>query len=253
MADTLLREIEIPGLVPRLEIPGWHERFGVFAGITGRGAGASGFDLGLWTGTAEPVGAVMERWSRFRTASTGFHAVVSAHQIHGTGVGWHGDGEGWRLLEGLDGHLTATPGVLLTVTVADCIPVYLVDPVRRIVGLLHAGWRGVAGGIMAHGVRLMEAHGSAASQITMHCGVGICGNCYEVGADVMTACDLDGDGPGPWQLDLRNSLSAQARSLGVENISTSHYCSAHDHGFFYSHRASGGQDGRMVAYLGLLP
>ena len=253
MAESGLLETEIPGPVPRLEIPGWREQFGVFAGITGRGAGEAGFDLGLWTGTAEPVGKVMERWSLFRAAATGFHTVVSAHQVHGTAVGWHGDGEGWRLVDGLDGHLTGSPGVLLTITVADCIPVYLVDPVRRIVGLLHAGWRGVASGILGHGVRRMQAYGASPSQIAIHCGVGICGDCYQVGADVMTACGLPGNGGGPWLLDLRGRLVNEARALGVENISTSQFCSAHDHGFFYSHRASGGRDGRMVAYLGLLP
>jgi hypothetical protein len=143
--------------------------------------------------------------------------------------------------------------VLLTITVADCVPVYLVDPVSRIIGLLHAGWRGVASGIVGHGVRLMQAHGASVNQIVMHCGVGICGACYEVGADVMAACGLAASGDGPWYLDLRGALATQATALGVKDISTSQFCSVHDHGFFYSHRASRGQDGRMVAYLGLLP
>jgi copper oxidase (laccase) domain-containing protein len=87
----------------------------------------------------------------------------------------------------------------------------------------------------------------------MHCGVGICAACYEVGSEVMTGCGLPADGPGPWHLDLRERLVAQARALGVERIGVSTWCSAHDRSRFYSHRASRGTDGRMVAYLGMAP
>lgn len=59
-------------------------------------------------------------------------------------------------------------------------------------------------------------------------------------------------GSGPWHADLRAVLTGQARELGIRRISTSQFCSGHDRTLFYSHRASGGRDGRMVAYLGLL-
>ncbi len=155
-------------------------------------------------------------------------------------------------LEGVDGHATAAPGILLTVTVADCIPVYLVDPVRRAVCLLHSGWRGTAGGILSRGLQLLqERAGSQAADVVVHCGVGICGPCYEVGSEVMTGCGLRHEGAGPWHAELREVLASQARSLGVGEVSTSQWCSAHDRPRFYSHRASGGRDGRMVAFLGL--
>jgi len=98
--------------------------------------------------------------------------------------------------------------------------------------------------------RLLAATGAAAGDITMHCGVGICGLCYEVGSEVITGCGLPAEGPGPWHLDLRDHLAATAESLGIRAVTVSGWCSAHDRHSFYSHRASRGTDGRMVAYLG---
>jgi copper oxidase (laccase) domain-containing protein len=68
----------------------------------------------------------------------------------------------------------------------------------------------------------------------------------------MQGCGAPTEGPGPWHLDLRERLTDQARPLGVTQMTTSEWCSAHDRNLFYSHRASGGTDGRMVAYIGML-
>lgn len=246
-----VRETLVAGGVPRYEVPEWRDRYGVIAGITGRGElPGRGFDLGLWTDA--PVGEVMSRWRSFRGAEPGFATVVLGNQVHRTEVAWHEGGRGWVQIEGVDGHATATPGLLLTVTVADCIPVYLVDPVRRAVALLHSGWRGTAGQILRRGVEtLIQAAGSKPANIVAHCGVGICGDCYEVGSEVMAGCGLEHDGVGPWHVDLRAVLAEQAAALGLGAVSTSQWCSAHDRPRFYSHRASRGTDGRMVAYLGI--
>jgi hypothetical protein len=118
--------------------------------------------------------------------------------------------------------------------------------------LLHSGWRGTAGEILERGISTMVEHcGSNVDNIVMHCGVGICGACYEVGSEVMEGCGLPRNGDGPWLADLRAVLAEQARSLGVESVSASEWCSAHNNAEFYSHRASGGRDGRMVAYIGM--
>lgn len=241
---TPLREVQLPGPVPRHEIPGWRERYGVVAGITGRE-----FDLGLWTQAS--VGEVMTRWRAFRTVESGFGAVILGNQVHDVRVARHQQAEGWVQIEGVDGHATATRGLMLAVTVADCIPVYLVAPAVGAIALLHSGWRGTAGGILGNGVTaLVEGYGASPSEIVMHSGVGICGACYEVGREVMEGCGLALAGAGPFHADLRAVLAEQARQLGVQTISTSQWCSAHDRTSFYSHRASRGADGRMVAYLG---
>lgn len=245
MLPELRSEGLLPGPIPRYEIPGWRDRYGVVAGITGRD-----FDLGLWT--ERPVGEVMQRWRAFRAAEPGFSATILGHQVHGSVVAIHAGGAaGWIQLDGVDGHVTQTPGLLLTVTLADCIPVFLLDPRRRAIALLHSGWRGTAGGILRRGLqRLLELAGSTADAVVMHCGVGICGACYEVGSEVMAGCRLGHDGPGPWHVDLRQVLAEEGLALGIGEISVSCWCSAHHRDRFYSHRASGGRDGRMVAYLG---
>jgi copper oxidase (laccase) domain-containing protein len=181
----------------------------------------------------------------------GFHAVALGNQVHGVELKRLDVGQGWVYVDGVDGWITTTPGVLLTVTVADCIPVYLVAPGRG-VALLHAGWRGTAGGILKTGAaRLQQETGADLAGIVMHCGVGICGPCYEVGSEVMEGCGVPVAGAGPWQLDLRQRLAEQAGELGIVQMTTSSWCSAHHRASFYSHRASSGTDGRMVAYLGI--
>ena len=249
-AEAPLDEAAVTGGPPRFELGSWRDELGLVAGITGRGEEpGGGFDLGLWS--EAPVGEVMSRWRLFRRSFAGFSAVVLGNQIHGTEVMSVGPSRGWVQMEGIDGWVTGAPGVLLTVTVADCIPVYLAVAGKGI-GLLHAGWRGTAGGILSRGLeRLLTATSSTPGKVVMHCGVGICGSCYEVGSEVMSGCGLPSDGPGPWHLDLRHRLAEQGAQLGVRRVTLSSRCSAHDRPTFYSHRASKGSDGRMAAYLGI--
>jgi polyphenol oxidase len=249
LGAATLREAPVAGPLPLFAIADWH-RHGVIAGVTGRGPDSGrGFDLGLWSDA--PVGETMSRWRSFRRAQPRFGAVVLGNQVHGTVVAIADERRGWVQVDGIDGWVSTTPGVLLTVTIADCIPVYLVVPGRG-VALLHAGWRGTAGGILGVGLgRLLEASKAQPSDVLMHCGVGICGACYEVGSEVMAGCGATADGPGPWHLDLRQRLVEEGAALGIRSATVSAWCSAHDRASFYSHRASGGADGRMVAYLGM--
>lgn len=243
-------EEPVPGALPRFELPEWREQHGVVAGITGRGTGKLTFDLGL-AGTATPAGQVIPRWHSLQSSMPGSTGLVVSRQVHGTRVLWHDTVPGLLVLEGADGHATASPGVLLAVTAADCVPVYILDPVGRRVALLHAGWRGTAAGILAQGIALLRARGSRASNLLIHCGVGICGACYEVSTEVFAGCGLAPPEGGKGRLDLRGVLAGQARREGVKNLSASPWCSAHDSPQFFSHRRSGGTDGRMAAYLAL--
>ena len=248
---SVLRERACVGGVPRFELQEWRERFGLVAGITGRGDEPGlGFDLAFRPGEAGQ--APRARWEELRTAEPGFAGFIRGGQVHGTRVEWHQQqGDGWTPLQETDGHATALKGALLAVTVADCIPVYLVAPRSGAIALLHSGWRGTAGGILAQGVsRLRERANATASDIVMHCGAGICGECYEVGSEVLEAFGLRGDGRGPWKLDLRERLVEQGEQLGIKEITTSAWCTAHHRPLFHSHRASGGSDGRMAAFLG---
>lgn len=246
-AETLAESPVHDPTVPRMELTEWATRHGVVAGVTTR---EHGFSLGLWS--SEPVGQVLGRWRALRSCfAARFPATVLSHQAHGTAVAWHqGIPAGWLVVEGLDGHATGDLGVLLTVTVADCVPVYLAVP-GQAVALLHAGWRGVTAGILDRGLELLRGRVAAPiTDIVMHCGVGICGVCYEVGSEVATK--LTGTPTqGNVRVDLRDLLIDQARVRGVERVTVSPWCTAHDTGRFFSHRASRGSDGRMVAFLGM--
>jgi YfiH family protein len=234
--------------VPRMELVEWSERYGIVAGITTRG---HGFSLGLWSD--EGVGQVMSRWRAVGAAvRSRFPGMILAHQVHGTVVQWHPQATpGWLLLDGVDGHATGARGQLLTITVADCIPVYLAVPETRVVALLHAGWRGVAGRILERGVEVLRQAASArAGDIVMHCGVGICGTCYEVGSEVLSQFTGKAEA-APGHVDLRAVLARQGEALGLGHVTLSPWCSAHDRPQFFSHRASGGRDGRMIAYAGV--
>src|SRR3989441_9685296 len=247
----LLREAPVADpAVPRMELADWAERYGLVAGITTR---EHGFSLGLWS--EENVGQVMTRWRAFRAAfHPAFPVTVLSHQIHGSAVRWHDElPEGWLLLDGVDGHATRTHGALLTLTVADCVPVYLAAPTKGAVALLHAGWRGASGGILPRGVEVLKAAAFVRAQdITMHCGVGICGPCYEVGSEVLSRFTARAESASG-HVDLRAVLTGQARGLGIERGAVSPGGSAPHPGRFFSPRAPGGHHRRGGADPGPPP
>ena len=106
--------------------------------------------------------------------------------------------------------------------------------------LVHAGWRGVAGGIVERAVaELGSRHGAAAGGLWLHCGPAICGTCYEVGPEVHRAVDAGAPAPGhPTPIDLRAAIARRAHALGVaeERVTVSAHCTRCGPGGFYSHR-----------------
>jgi YfiH family protein len=229
------------------EPPGWQQRFGVVAGITDRSTGSLGLSI------PDPAHDVMQRMREFRLAlRPRFAALQMAHQVHGTEVLWHeGVAPGWHVRDDADGHATAQRGLLLAVTVADCVPIYLVATDGRGIALLHAGWRGVQGGMLEAGLNVLTARsGAEPANIVMHCGVAICGACYEVGEEVARAVLGDRAEPGKQHLDLRTELARQAAALGIPEVTISKLCPRCNNDRFFSHRANG-DGGRQIAYLGL--
>lgn len=188
----------------------------------------------------------MARWRRLRE-HTGMARAVHALQVHGRRVREHDDtSPGLHVLEGFDGHVTDRPGILLTVTVADCVPISLVDPDRRRIALLHGGWRGTAAGIVEAG---LTALGSDPERLFAHMGPAICGDCYEVGPEVHEALGLvvpDTNTP----VDVRAVQATQLVDAGLapDRVTVSEHCTLCGSGFF-SHR--GGSPGRQVGVLGI--
>lgn len=134
--------------IPLWSHPGWTESFPwLVQGTTGRGDGEEPWDPGL--AGAQPVGEVLGRWGELRRALA-MRAAAHSRQVHGAELLAHPGPvvPGLHLTEGYDGHVTMQAGALLTVSAADCVPVSLVDSERRIIALVHAGWRGIAAGIV---------------------------------------------------------------------------------------------------------
>ena len=158
----------------------------------------------------------------------------------------------YRLGDG-DGHVTGSSGVLLTVTLADCVPVFIVDPGTRAVALLHAGWRGTAAGVVESGVgALAGAFGSDPGELVVHLGPAICGGCYEVGPEVFAALG-EVPPPGPAPIDLRGVIRKRAVALGVPDgqVTVSDECTLCGDGRYFSHRR--GDTGRHLGFIGILP
>ncbi|MBC8248302.1 MAG: peptidoglycan editing factor PgeF, partial [Anaerolineales bacterium] len=151
--------------------------------------------------------------------------VATAHQVHGSRVALVGSEDRGRVIPATDALITDTPGVALMLRFADCLPVLLYDPVRRAIGLAHAGWKGTIGGIAAKTVSaMMEAYGSRPADIIAGLGPCIGPCCYQVGPEVIGSVKasfnhwqglLRPQGDGSFHFDLWEANRRQLAELGA--------------------------------------
>jgi YfiH family protein len=180
--------------------------------------------------------------------------VVSCYQVHGTQVGVVGRAHLGTVQPATDALLTDVPGVSILMRFGDCVPVFFFDPVRRVVGVAHAGWRGVAAGVVLATVGVLKNRfGCDSSGLWAGIGPAIGSCCYEVGeeliATVMAACPpgarvverVD----GRVHLDLPGAVRAQLQSAGVGCVEDSGLCTGCRTDEFFSHRAERGRTGRF--------
>lgn len=163
----------------------------------------------------------------------------------------------------IDGLVTDVPGLVLAAFYADCVPLYLVDPVRRCIGLSHAGWRGTVGKIGKKTVELMrEQYGSSPEDLVAAIGPSICQSCYEVSRDVIEKFQEAFDerfwpelfyekGGGKYQLNLwrANELGFLEAGVRAERIAAAGVCTCCNPELLFSHRASRGRRGNLGAFL----
>jgi YfiH family protein len=216
----------------------------VHAWTTGRGDGSFGLV------TSEPVVDVMHRWGTLQDvlSSFGVSRLATASQVHGIEVARHdGAWRGWLRLRGVDGHMTTTPGTALAVTIADCTPVFIAHP-RGAIAALHAGWRGTAADILSVGCKLFTQAGFPPEECVVHLGPSICGSCYEVGPEVLSAV-TGRPAHAKGLLDVRAVLMEQAHRLGIRTITVSKSCTRCHNDRFFSHRA--GDSGRQLGVVAL--
>jgi len=160
-----------------------------------------------------------------------------------------------------DAILTGKRGVLIGVKVADCVPVLLFDRKSKVVGAVHAGWRGTSKQILKKTIATMKKEfSSSADDIMVAIGPCIRGCCYEVGFDVRDAIeDATGEGTycmekdGKYYIDLSSANLRQAISSGIPqaNIWRSGECTCCNHEKFYSYRYANGTTGRQGGFIGM--
>ncbi len=197
----------------------------------------------------------------FRALGIRREDVVSPHQVHGTTVRVVGERNRGQVCPQTDALVTATPGVALMLRFADCVPILFYDPVRRVVGLAHAGWRGTVAGMAEATVRTMVNElGCRASDIRAGVGPSIGPCCYEVGDDVTEVVSrafpdptglLEPKPNGRWYLDLWAANRRQLVDAGVRSIELASVCTACYTQEWFSHRAERGKTGRLGALIGL--
>lgn len=139
--------------------------------------------------------------------------------------------------EGYDGMITNVIGIALCTVEADCVPVYLYDPVKRVIGMIHSGWKGCAGCIAEHAVALMQdKYGTDPADVIAAFGPCICGDCYEVGEELIdpfrenfneiTDVIFKNKGNGKYLLNLTGAIrhSLLRAGLAGRNIHESPAC-----------------------------
>lgn len=182
----------------------------------------------------------------------------------------------------IDGLITNERGIVLAAFFADCVPVFIVDPVNRAIGLSHSGWRGTVGKIGSVTLSaMMKEYGTRAEDVHAAIGPSICKNCYEVSEDVALAfeeafprndalaeeylsrynenikkkdienCLFYKKNNGKYQLDLWYANYRVLRDAGVpdKNIEVTDVCTCCNPTLLFSHRATGGKRGNLGAFM----
>lgn len=187
--------------------------------------------------------------------------LTIGQQVHGTRLAWVTTAERGRgafswddALPDTDGLLTAESETPIGVLVADCAPVLLVDPTRRVLAVAHAGWRGALGRIASAAIREMIGAGSAPGDCLVAIGPTLCPDCLEVGEEVVAqvmpvfpTCIHTQAGARP-HLDIRRLIAEDLHAAGVPptRIIRHPVCPRCHPERFYSHRAQGGVAGRFA-------
>ena len=267
--NVILNEGQVPYLTfPKLEALGFiRHAFSTRLGGVSQGDYAS---MNLSFTRGDDPEAVAENYRRMAGAlGVDPSDMVLSDQTHTTNVrvmtaADRGKGvTAMRDYKDVDGMVTDVPGLMLVTSYADCVPLYFADPVKRVIGLSHSGWRGTVGHMGAETVRVLhEVYGSRPEDLVCMIGPSICQDCYEVSEDVAlefqkafteaeAAEILLNKGHGKYQLDLWKANFYVLRDAGVPEtqIGVSGLCTYDHSDLLWSHRKTGGKRGGLSAFL----
>lgn len=214
--------------------------------FTRRGGASSGVFSGLNCGTGSTDQREMVQINRARVAdamSVAPEALVGVHQVHSTEVVPVQSPLDQK--PRADAMVTATPGLALSVLSADCQPVLFCDPVARVIGAAHAGWRGALDGVLEATVDAMERLGAQRGDIVAVIGPSISQRAYEVGPEFLETFLADtpqnarffANGEGDrLHFDLPGFGLHRLRSTGIGVAEWTRHCTYSDADRFYSYR-----------------
>jgi YfiH family protein len=186
--------------------------------------------------------------------------VLRVRQMHGALVAVARPDEPWLTVPDADAVVSIDSSRVISIRVADCVPVLLADRRARVVAAIHAGWRGTAAGVAQATVETIAELGVPPGDLVAAIGPAIGPCCYQVGEVVRQAFPrpedepwFSIDGPDHWRVDLAAANRAQLIRAGVmsDNISSSGLCTSHDSEHWFSFRKEGAAAGRMVAAIRL--
>jgi YfiH family protein len=211
------------------------------------GVSEAPFDsLNLGVLTDDDTDSVLENRRRLASAlSLDPGRIPIGLQVHGSGIAHHDRpqqpspfAEPGSENPPADGHVVTEPGLAPLVFTADCLPVALAG--RGGLAMLHCGWRGLAGGILAAGAAAVEASSAAIGP-----GIGPC--CYEVGEEVLDRFSGLGEGIAAGRmLDLAEVARRLLAGAGVKRVESSGLCTSCEAELFFSHRRDRGRTGRQA-------
>jgi YfiH family protein len=183
----------------------------------------------------------------------GGNTTAMLRQIHSAQVVRADGGWGCERPEA-DAVVTDKAGVLVGVRTADCVPILLVDPVRKAVAAVHAGWRGTVAGVLENSLHQLAEHfGSRPGDLEAAIGPSIAGCCFEVGPEVAAQFPSEfvvASKPRP-HVDLAANLRSRLADCGVLDITSVSECTKCLPGRFFSYRGEGGTTGRMLSVVGV--
>ena len=240
-------------------VPPWSAPKGVRALVTTRRGGVSrapwhSLNLGDHVGD-EPAAVVGNREQLRRQLPD---EPVWLHQVHGTrcvDAAKMRSGQGGSIIEA-DAGISRQAGVVCAVLTADCLPVLLCDDAATVVGIAHAGWRGLAAGVIESTVAAMA---EPATNLLAWLGPAIGPRAFEVGDEVRAAfisrdaaasSAFRAHGEGKWLCDIYLLARQRLNALGVRRVAGADFCTVGDEARFFSYRRDG-VTGRMASCIWL--
>jgi len=256
-------------MIERIEARNLGDLKGVVHGFFGRRGGVSG---GLYASLNAGLGSQDSpdnvAMNRQRVADTfGVSRLVTAYQVHGTGLVWVNADTDEAVRPTGDILITSEPAIAVGILTADCAPVLLADAEARLVAAVHAGWRGAVAGVAETAVEAMIKTGAVRDRIRAAIGPAIGMKAYQVGSELRDAFEgrgsdfercfrEDATDPGKYRFDLAGAVRIALQRAGIGSVESLGLDTYENSGRFFSYRRAthrGETDyGRQISAIALL-